>query len=266
MTLTYTLMSDLHSDFAQPRIKSELFQNTLIVAGDTTNGLEGLRLLNRWKRKGHRVFAVTGNHEHYANISRKRSAMQTEADFYGGLRQERVEQLDRDLWVIGCNGWYPVRNVAHWQDSMNDHKWSGIPAEVVNQMAVQDADFVFDQLRRLPEGARAIVVTHTAPSEKSLDARYAGAVTNQYYVNPLMQAAMLHHRERIVVWHHGHTHQSIDVEVHGVRVLTNPRGYPQMTYRDDEGVLRVRPTENPHWQPINVEINAALKVEAVHGA
>ncbi len=46
-------------------------------------------------------------------------------------------------------------------------------------------------------------------------------------------------RDRIAVWHHGHTHYRQHKTVNNVPVIINPRGYPG---------------ENPDWKPLRVTI------------
>jgi calcineurin-like phosphoesterase family protein len=54
--------------------------------------------------------------------------------------------------------------------------------------------------------------------------------------------------DRVQLWIHGHTHDSFDYQVHGTRVVCNPRGYVR------DGVL-----ENENFNPVftvDVSLNA----------
>lgn len=224
--MKFTLVSDLHCDFPQPKtppIETEL----VVVAGDTSNGLSGLKMLNKWKRKGHDVFAIPGNHEHYSNVTQGRTYRETDDQFFAGLDdQPSHRQLTDDLYLIGANGWYEVEDERHWHGYMNDGRYSGITASQMNRLADAHADFVDVRLELMPKRCQAIVVTHTAPCEQSLDPRYAGSDGNVYYWNPLMGKVLERHADRIAIWCHGHTHAAVDVIYKGVRIVTNPRGYP----------------------------------------
>ena len=75
-----------------------------------------------------------------------------------------------------------------------------------------------------PADVRAtVVVTHHAPSPRSIDPRYEKDLTS---------AAFVARQERLVresgaaLWVHGHVHASFDYPVGATRVLTNPRGHP----------------------------------------
>ncbi len=236
MSFKFSLISDMHVDFPQPRTPYDDLEKFVIVAGDTSNGLGGLKFLNKLKRKGFEVFAVDGNHEHYANDSQSRDIPETEQAFYRGLDQAFAKRITDDLRIIGCNGWYGVDDERAWLGYMNDGRYAG-PASMVNAMADQHAAFLDVELSETQ--GRAIVVTHTAPCLDTLHPAYAGHYSNEWYWNPSMEKLLQKHAPKIAVWVHGHTHASSDKIVHGVRVVCNPRGYPR---------------ENPGWKPLTVEV------------
>jgi len=67
-----------------------------------------------------------------------------------------------------------------------------------------------------------VVITHHAPSARSIHPRFAGSLLNACFVSDLeglMDGAC------VTLWIHGHTHDSFDYSVKGTRVLCNPRGY-----------------------------------------
>ncbi|WOF44299.1 metallophosphoesterase family protein [Sphingopyxis indica] len=235
MTFKYSLVSDLHLDHPQP--KTPPLEQNVIVAGDCGNGLVGLKYLNKLKRKGHFVFAVDGNHEHYANAAQGRTVEDTETAFELGLEQDMAFEVVSGLWLVGCNGWYCVSDQSYWRSYMNDSRLIGINASQANALALRDAAFVDRMLTEIR--GKAIVVTHTAPAMASLDPRFEGQFSNEWYWNPHMEPLLAKHRHKIAVWHHGHTHAATDVVVQGVRIVTNPRGYPR---------------ENPDWRPLTMEI------------
>jgi hypothetical protein len=67
-----------------------------------------------------------------------------------------------------------------------------------------------------------VVITHHAPSPKSIHPRFEGSPLNACFVS---DAERLLDGRRARLWIHGHTHDSFDYEVNGTRVLCNPRGY-----------------------------------------
>jgi len=235
--IEYSLVSDMHLDFPQPKTPYDQLKPLVIVAGDCGNGLVGLKWLNKLKNKGFDVFAVDGNHEHYANARQGRTLSETETDFYDGIDQLGPKWVRDDLVLIGVNGWYVVDDERHWRGYMNDSRNGALTAEEVNVCAKAHSMYVDEELSKLKEGQKAIVVTHTAPCYESLDPRYEWSSGNPYYVNPFMTPLLGKHAEKIHVWHHGHTHAAVDVVKDGVRIITNPRGYPG---------------ENPTWTPLTL--------------
>ena len=91
-----------------------------------------------------------------------------------------------------------------------------------------------------PYAGPTVVITHHAPSRKSIHPRFADSLMNACFVS---DAERLIDGSRTRLWIHGHTHDSFDYFVNGTRVLCNPRGYSK------EGV-----NENPLF-------NANLSVE-----
>lgn len=86
-----------------------------------------------------------------------------------------------------------------------------------------------------PFAGNTVVITHHAPSPRSVHPRFAESPINPCFVSdlePLMSG------EHARLWIHGHTHNSFDYQVQGTRVLCNPRGYCPGSM-----------TENPTFDP-----------------
>lgn len=236
--MKFTLVSDLHADFPHGgKYPYEDMEDVVIVAGDTTNGLEGLRFLNKMKNKGHRVYATLGNHEHYANISSGRDIYETAARF----REEFPSYTEEEEFpIVLRTGWYTVTDELIWRNYMNDSKRMVVDADTMNKFAQQDALFIRRELEQWRDHQyKGIVVTHMAPCQETLDPKFEGQFSNEWYWNPLLSPLLNEFKDQILVWCHGHTHAFADREVGGVRVVCNPRGYPG---------------ENPRWKPYSIEI------------
>jgi hypothetical protein len=79
-----------------------------------------------------------------------------------------------------------------------------------------------EQRLAAPHAGPTVVVTHHAPSPRSIAARFAGSPLNVCFVS---DAEALLDGGRAALWVHGHVHDSFDYWLHGTRVLCNPRGY-----------------------------------------
>ncbi|MDQ6971048.1 MAG: metallophosphoesterase, partial [Mariprofundaceae bacterium] len=73
-----------------------------------------------------------------------------------------------------------------------------------------------------PFDGKRVVITHHAPSLKSLHDQYVGNPWNPCFMTN-MEDLM---GDRVDLWIHGHTHNNFDYEVNSTRVICNPRGYP----------------------------------------
>jgi len=240
-TFTYSLVSDMHVNHPQPKTPYGQLEEWVIVAGDTANGLEGLKFLEKLQNKGHKVHAVCGNHEHYSNTNRKRTLEETNSTFTEKFPS--IIDIDNSLTMIGVNGWYNITDPRLWHGYMNDGRYSVGPepekaAGAIVRQAQFEAMFVEDMLESFFD-RKFIVTTHTAPCTETLDPRYEGAFSNEWYWSPFMRQVLARHTDKILVWNHGHTHATNDQVVDGVRVVCNPRGYPG---------------ENPEWKPMTIEV------------
>ena len=73
-----------------------------------------------------------------------------------------------------------------------------------------------------PYAGPTVVITHHAPSRKSIHPRFANSLLNACFIS---DAERLVHGSRTRLWIHGHTHDSFDYVLNGARVVCNPRGY-----------------------------------------
>ena len=93
-----------------------------------------------------------------------------------------------------------------------------------------------------PFSGSTVVITHHAPSRKSIHPRFADSLLNACFVS---DAEHLIDGSRARLWIHGHTHDSFDYVLNGTRVVCNPRGYAR------DGV-----NENPQFDAnFSVEID-----------
>lgn len=237
--MKYSLISDMHLDHPQKKTPYELLEKNVVVAGDTANGLLGLKFLQKLRNKGFNVFAVDGNHEHYSNVAKGRTIEDTTNRF----RQDNPNVADFEgVPIIGVNGWYQVSNGDIWYSYMNDgpNAIGGLPSmagSIISEAAFKDFSFLKEQLETIPD--KCVVVTHTAPCVETLDPRFEGHYSNEWYYNGLMYELLEEYQDKILIWNHGHTHSFSDTEVKGVRIVCNPRGYPR---------------ENPNWKPFTIEL------------
>lgn len=230
------ILSDLHLSVCpmeHPRADADV----VILAGDISRPEDAAQWAGGF---GKPVIYVPGNHEFYGG-----SIDGTLAQLRAACVRAGVTLLDREACVIGG-----VRflGATLWTD------FRLFPDAERHDQALQGAlrfmrDFARIRLRedaeelltpdssaglhagylawlraRLdePHDGPTVVITHHAPSARSIAARFAGSPINAGFVTDL-EALM--GRQRMALWIHGHTHDSFDYEVNGTRVVCNPRGY-----------------------------------------
>jgi hypothetical protein len=72
-----------------------------------------------------------------------------------------------------------------------------------------------------PFNGPTVVVTHHLPHRNSVHPKYAASPLNPAFATHLPHLV----RPPVVLWIHGHTHESADYRVEGTRIVCNPRGY-----------------------------------------
>lgn len=79
-----------------------------------------------------------------------------------------------------------------------------------------------DVIRQAKQGHdRVVVVTHFVPCPEGINPRWVGNPLNPYFTSDARDLM----DERVKLFISGHTHDSYDVVVNGVRCVCNPRGY-----------------------------------------
>lgn len=240
--------SDIHLEFelstdpdnTLQSIFSGISGDVLILAGDITtfsNGrwedfVEQTRRLNFNK-----IFFLPGNHEFYHNdLEDAQPALD-----YASWRNDKFTSLNNDECVykgvkfIGTTLWSDMSkfNGAHTyriQDCLNDYKLitvnngeRNVAVRDFTELYERNVDFIIDGLtgEYAPEGP-SVVITHHAPSYKSVEEKFKGNVLNCAFVNDLDKLIEMYKPN---FWVHGHVHSSHDYMIGDCRVMANPRGY-----------------------------------------
>ncbi|MGH6891597.1 MAG: hypothetical protein ACREEP_05010, partial [Dongiaceae bacterium] len=145
-----------------------------------------------------------------------------------------VRVIAATLWTdFGCFGpELRARAMTRCHALMNDFRQIGIadrPHEQARRLEPMDVLRIHGESRSFiehelsaPFGGLTIVMTHHAPSARSLSARYHGDLLGAAYASDLED---LIGRFQPALWVHGHVHESADYTIGRTRVVCNPRGY-----------------------------------------
>ncbi|MBS0348756.1 MAG: metallophosphoesterase family protein [Proteobacteria bacterium] len=243
------IVSDLHLGLA-PCALPDTGADLLILAGDIQRPQAALQWAMALNRP---TIYVAGNHEYYgASIPATNRLLQDLS------RDSQVTVLDCGekrigrLRILGATLWTDFRIAGDgspreqvMQDAIRfsrDFSRITIADDPPDSLSPQHCASLFAQhadwlARRLAEpfAGHTVVVTHFAPSPRSIAPRFAGSPLNACFVSNLEDLVA---NSGAALWIHGHTHDSFDYRLGSTRVLANPRGYVR------DGIA-----ENPAFDP-----------------
>jgi len=142
-----------------------------------------------------------------------------------------------DVKIAGCTLWTDFDK----GDPLTLLKFKNTLADghqiVPNDPNRQIADEIYDQFRSdldfLDTEDPDVVITHHAPSKKSVHPKFLNSgFVNHYFMSELDDFILQH--PKIKLWVHGHMHSPVDYMIGNCRVLANPLGYPGETYKSVE--------------------------------
>lgn len=230
------ILSDLHLSMGaleHPQTDADV----VILAGDIARPKDAVAWARGFDRP---VLYVPGNHEFYGG-----SIDGTLAELRQLCAGTNVTLLERDeivldgvrflgttLWTdFSVQGDGATRDAAMLLAQALVRDFSRIRRQVAapdpftpaDSVALFDAQSAWlnERLDR-PHAGPTVVITHHAPSPRSIHPRFAGSPVNPAFVS---EAGHLFGGERAGLWIHGHTHDTFDYVESGTRVLCNPRGY-----------------------------------------
>lgn len=230
------ILSDLHLSLgalAQPATRADV----VILAGDIARPREAIAWASAIAGQ---VLYVPGNHEFYGG-----NLAGTIAELRRLSAATGVRVLDSDAVVIdgvrflGTTLWTDFMLYAETGKRaaamgaalrcMRDFTRIRIDDASEALLTPADCSALFDRQSRWlaaklaePHAGTTVVITHHAPSRRSIHPRFADSLLNACFVS---DAEHLLDGNRASLWIHGHTHDSFDYVVNGMRVVCNPRGY-----------------------------------------
>ncbi|MGO6727270.1 metallophosphoesterase [Rhizobium ruizarguesonis] len=249
------IISDIHSSAMDLFYRSQLAvpqADICVCAGDVSDNIERtIDFLHAEIAPHMTVVATLGNHDFYgSSIDR---ALEYARKWTAGTNVHILENetFERNgLRVIGATLWTDYEITAH--------NAGHLPIEARREVAVRECSRVlrdFYEIRRsgereegeggfvtateliarhntsrdfiaselaTPFKGTSIVLTHHAPSARSLDPRFDGQVSNAAFSSDLTEVIRT---GRPHVWVHGHIHRFSDYGECDTRVLCNPHGY-----------------------------------------
>ena len=229
------IMSDLHmehwtrGDGLQFEKDTQTTADVLVLAGDIVplnrrNWNWSVARLQEFKYRYKHVVYVPGNHEwygayiNYTTLDTLMSVTGVEILYPG-----RIATIEGKRFLGGTmfqpaqpypGAYMPISDhgAIHDFERCAAHEYETLRAHLQKELAPGD-----------------IVVTHHAPSLKSLDAQWVGHPCNYWFITPQIEDVLL--SSGPALWVHGHVHTPFDYKLMDTRVICNPRGYPGESVR-----------------------------------
>ncbi|KPZ12003.1 metallophosphoesterase [Pseudomonas syringae group genomosp. 3] len=225
------IYSDLHLEFASYDLPANPSVDLVILGGDINKKARGVRWAN--ESFACPVAYVCGNHEFYdGHIDRTLQKMKEAAASHVHVLENEVIILN-GVRILGTTGWTDFSSTGDqvaasrvaWE-RMNDFNYIRIdtgyrrlrPTDLITRNHIAKA-WLAKELAKPFEG-KTIVVSHHSPSSAVVGSKHEGHL-NAAYTNDWPQLI-----QQADLWVFGHTHEYIDVELGGCRIVSNPRGYP----------------------------------------
>lgn len=245
------VLSDLHLESDAQQYRPVVVQNeqdiNLMLPGDICE-IDKLNkiaaFLEDMSVRFKNVVYVLGNHEFYnGHLIRSVDKLKERVKDLKNVHILVNDCVNIDgVNVIGATLWTNFNKgdpMAMWdaERNMRDYKkikignYSRLKANDVLGQHIKSLAYIRQKLVEFA-GQRNIVMSHHAPTVLSISSDHRNDPLNPAYVSELSEFIYEHNPS---VWIHGHVHQSFDYDMHGCRVICNPRGYAWMGKPENPG-------------------------------
>jgi Icc-related predicted phosphoesterase len=234
------ILNDLHIEF-EDFAPSATNADVVVLAGDIGVGMDGLRWAET-RFPDRPVIYVPGNHEFYHQDIALIDEMKAQSpDHIHALNDDQVvidgvRFLGSILWtdfaLFGeADKFFAMQQARqHMTDfsiiQNGSHRFT--PEDAI-RLHTASRHWLAAMLAE-PFDGKTVVVTHHAPSSRSVHPRYANDLLTPAFASNLEN---LMDGDRAALWVHGHMHESYDYEIYGTRVVCNPRGYAPAALNTD---------------------------------
>jgi len=165
------------------------------------------------------ILYVPGNHEYYGSrflsVDHLLESLSNQYPKFHALNTEGASCFGQRFW--GTTLWFKYNyHAIDIENDLNDFKAIHNFNEHVYERN-KEAIALLDQI-----SSDDIVITHHAPSIKSIDPIYDWSPLNSFFVCDMEELILI---RKPKIWIHGHMHNSSDYMLGDTRVICNPLGY-----------------------------------------
>ena len=234
------VLSDLHLEHGGFVPEHHPAADVIVLAGDLAPYTEGLvdQLADHWSSAPH-ILYVLGNHEFYGTEIDETRALLTqecaEAGIHlldpGMVRIDGTRFIGATLWTdlllegkadeIGAH-MRVSREISDFRGAIQHQGRDFSTGESVERHRADRAFIERELMEAERAGDRAVVITHHAPSPRSIRDWYEGDPFNCGFASDLDRVI---ERYQPKLWIHGHMHDPVDELLGRTRLVANPAGY-----------------------------------------
>ena len=240
------ILSDLHREVWRenaPAIDLSGHPDAVILAGDIDTGANAIA----WAARTFGalpVLYVHGNHEGYGHQLEQMQMDVRAACASANAQGANIRLLDGEavalngVRFLGATLWtdFLLFGAARQEEALNaaqaympDYRRITTGGDAPRLLCAQDTAalharhkaWLSKQLAQ-PFDGRTVVITHMAPSMRSVEERYASDIGSPAFASHLGELVV-----QADLWAHGHMHASHDYRIGRCRVICNPCGYPR---------------------------------------
>lgn len=237
------VFSDLHLEIAPLKEPLKVpSADVCVVAGDVTNKgiLPSIDWLVEHIGRHMPVVFVAGNHEFYKSFMSSNIAAASKIGSESGVHfLENSCVTIKDVVFCGATLWTDFGLFGlEWRElamrrvkvAMNDYRlinlqkrpYLGLKPVHTYRKHIESLRFLERCLLHY-QGKEIVVVTHHAPSIRSVESKYRDDIITTAFASNLDE---LIETMQPALWVHGHVHHHVDYVIGRTRVVANPKGYP----------------------------------------
>ena len=243
------VLSDLHLEFGGSGVPQLApGAEVVVMAGDLAPAKRrSARLAARaWKDAAH-ILYVPGNHEYYGSrIAEAQRMLALDCADCGVTLLDTAAVTIGHVRFIGATLWTDFRldgepreldahhavgqGLNDFAGAIRGASWKSFTTWEAAHRHAADRAFIEAELAQAEkDGLETVVVTHHAPSPRSIPPRFAGDALNPGFASDLEAVIR---RFQPALWVHGHMHDAVDAQLGRTRILANPRGYDRAEAMD----------------------------------
>lgn len=265
------IVSDIHLEMRNNFKPLQVCAEFLALCGDIGYpDKSSYKEFLQWSSKNYLwVFLIAGNHEYYSkesmeDITEKIRSIAEEFPNIIFLENESilVNYQGGSVRVFGSTLWSDTLGNKKITRAMNDYtrihkrikdeegkeKIIPVTTEITTDLHYLAVEKLKETISKSEEeGNNLVVLTHHLPSFRCIHEDYRGFPYNEAFASDLDYLI----KPPIILWAHGHSHRFLDKMINGVRVVSNPLGYPGENTKKYHEYFSVFVTDRALWLQID---------------